>query len=129
MKLFNDKIQDLGHESWKSKANRDSMIEKSNGWRSLPRLSKCQFSEKNFYSESKDPKGNRKPNEAYGKGKSKEPSPYLLVDDDDDDNVIGYETPRSISFFPASASEIFLHVFSSSGFLVTAMYAVPCDPG
>lgn len=105
MKLFNDKLQDLGRGSWKSKANRDLVIEKSNGWRSLPRLSKCKVSENNFYSESKDPKGDRKPNEAYGKGKPKESSPYLLVDDDDDYNpVIGYETPRSISFLPATAS-------------------------
>lgn len=96
VKLVNDKLQDLGRGSWISKANRDSIIEKNNVWRSLPRLSKCKVSLKNFYSESKDPKGDRRPNEAYGKGKPKESSPYLLVDDDDgdDDKVIGYETPR-----------------------------------
>lgn len=106
MKLVNDKLQDLGRGSWISKANRDSIIEKNNVWRSLPRLSKCKVSLKNFYSESKDPKGDRRPNEAYGKGKPNESSPYLLVDDDDgdDDKVIGYETPRSISFLPDTAS-------------------------
>ncbi|EOA38930.1 hypothetical protein CARUB_v10011329mg [Capsella rubella] len=97
VKLSNDKIHDLRGGSWKAKSNRDSIIEKSNGWRSLPRLSKCKVSENNFYSGSKDPKGNRKPHKAYGKVKPKDSSPYLLVDDDDDDDVIGYEDPREWS--------------------------------
>ncbi|XP_010475929.1 PREDICTED: ubiquitin-like-specific protease 1C isoform X2 [Camelina sativa] len=104
VKLFNDKTQDLERGSWKGKFNRDSIVEKSNGWRSLPRLSKCNVSERNFYSGSKDPKGNRKLN---GKAKPKESSPYLLVDDDDDeDDVVGYETPRerSVKTTPSQSS-------------------------
>lgn len=104
MKLFNEELEDLGRESWKSKADRETKTNQSNGWRSMPSLRKSQISENNFYSGIKDPKGNRKPNVATVKRKAKESSPYLLVDDDDDDNVIGYETPRSISFLSATAA-------------------------
>lgn len=89
----------------------------------MPRLSKSQISENNFYSGLKDPKGNRKPNEASVKSRPKDSSPYLLVDDDDDEDedVIGYETPRSIYLLSATASLIVLLFFSSSRFLVSAI--------
>ncbi|XP_024007870.1 ubiquitin-like-specific protease 1C isoform X2 [Eutrema salsugineum] len=101
VKLFDEELQYLGRESWKSKAGRETTPKQSNGWRSLPRLGKCQIIENNFYSGLKDPKGNRKPNKASVERKPKESSPYLLVDDDDDDDddntVIGYENPREWS--------------------------------
>lgn len=71
----------------------------------MPSLSKSLISETNFYSGVKDPRGNRKPNETSVKSRAKDSSPYLLVDDDDDDeDVIGYETPRSIYLLSATAS-------------------------
>ncbi|XP_018449965.2 LOW QUALITY PROTEIN: ubiquitin-like-specific protease 1C [Raphanus sativus] len=106
VKLFNEESQDLGRESWKRKdSGVETTTKQSNGWRSLPRLSgKSLIGETNFYSGFKDPKGNRKHEEAFGnrKRKPKESSPYLLVDDDDDDDddedgVVGYDTPRELS--------------------------------
>lgn len=106
VRLFNEELQDLGRGSWKGKADRETKTNQSNGWRSMPSLRKSQVNEKRFYSGFKDPKVNRKPNEASVKRKPKESSPYLLVDDDDDDDdeVIGYDTPRSIYFLSAIAA-------------------------
>ncbi|KAJ0237591.1 Ubiquitin-like-specific protease 1C [Hirschfeldia incana] len=104
VKLFNEEVQDSGRESWKRKdGGGETTTKQSNGWRSLPRLGKCQIGEANFYSSVKDPKGNRKHEEASvnRKRKPKESSsPYLLVDDDDEeeeDDVVGYDAPRELS--------------------------------
>ncbi|CAA7020741.1 unnamed protein product [Microthlaspi erraticum] len=111
VKLFNEELQVLGRESLKreslkSKAGsgRETITKQNNGWRSVPTLRKSFISENNFYSGVKDPKGNRKSNEASVKSRAKESSPYLLVDDDDDDeeDVIGYETPREWSLKASS---------------------------
>ncbi|KAF3585751.1 hypothetical protein F2Q69_00026274 [Brassica cretica] len=95
VKLFSE---DLGRESWKGKAGGETTTKQSNGWRSLPRLGKSQIGETNFYSGVKDTKGKREHVEASvsRKRKTKESSPYLLVDDDDDD-LVGYDTPRELS--------------------------------
>lgn len=120
VKLFNEKVQDLGRKTWKSRIERDSITKNSNGWRSMPRLGKCQISDKNFYSKVKDPKGSQKPTETYGRRKPKESSPYLLVKDDDDDGDVKEtprvvkETPRSISFCSATSPYIVFYVFSIS---------------
>ncbi|CAN8294402.1 unnamed protein product [Cochlearia groenlandica] len=97
VKPFVEELQELGCGSRKRKYDRETITKQSSGWRSMPRLSKCQSSEKNFYSGFNDPKEYRKPNKASLKLKL---TPYLLVDDDDDDdddNVTGYETPRERS--------------------------------
>ncbi|KAF8109999.1 hypothetical protein N665_0088s0017 [Sinapis alba] len=98
VKLFN---VDLGLESWKSKAaGGETTTKQNNGWRSLPRLGKCKIGETNFYSGFKDPKGNRKLDEASVNRKrnpKESSSPYLLVDDDDEDDVVGYDTTREWS--------------------------------
>ncbi|CAH2038365.1 unnamed protein product [Thlaspi arvense] len=36
-KLFNEEVEDLGRESWKSKAGGETTADKTNGWRSMPR--------------------------------------------------------------------------------------------
>ncbi|CAH8355067.1 unnamed protein product [Eruca vesicaria subsp. sativa] len=108
VKLFNEEVQGLGRESWRRKDVGETATKQSSGWRSMPRLGKCQIGETNFYSGFKDPKGNGKLDEGSvnRKRKIEESSPYLLVDDDDDeDDVVGYDTPRFISFLYSTTSD------------------------
>lgn len=107
MKLFDEEVRDLGRES--KAGGGETTTKQSNGWRSMPRLGKSRIGEATFYSGFKEPKGNRKPDEASvnrkRKAKESSSSPYLLVDDDDDDDddVVGYDAPRSISFLYSTA--------------------------